>query len=425
MTPLDNWLTPGAGAAAPLWTLEGLRGADPVLGFALVMLVAVVLAEQLHRRLRLPRLWGYMITGALASPLGLRIFERTDLDPWKPIIDLAIGVLVFELGSRIRPRWLIDNPWLALSCVLEGLVAGLCVTAGLIYLDAPVSSAWLAGAVAMSTSPIITLVLVHEVRSRGQVTERLLMMAAINSLLTILAIKGWRVMVAADAPTLLGAELLPAVTDAILVVSGSFLLGVAAGWLLAKLTQPIRAVAAAPVLQIALVILAAMLAAQWKLSPMLVLLVAGMVARSRMGHALTVEPHLGSAGAVLTVLLFIALGMLFTLDGLPALWPWVVAILLARLVGKGMVVALLARLSALGWKQAAALTLALQPLSSLAVLLAGDTFAWSDELSGMDAGLLQALLVATTVSHLIGPMLTKWSLQSLVSECPQPSAKDR
>jgi Kef-type K+ transport system membrane component KefB len=422
MTALDRWLTSPPGSAAPLWTLEGLRGADPVLGFALVMLVAVALAELLHRKLRAPRMLGHMITGALASPLALRLLDRTDLDPWKPIIDLAIGVLVFELGSRIRPRWLLDNPWLAFTCVLEGLLAGVCVAAALVSLGAPVPSAWLAGAVAMSTSPVITLVLVHELRSRGQVTERLLIMTAINSALAMLALKAWNVVAAAGSINL-GNELVPVATDAVVVIGGSFLLGMLAGWLLAKLNQPLRDAAAAPVLQISLVILAAMVAAQWQLSPLLALLIAGMAARSRMGHTLTVEPQLGSAGAVLTVLLFIALGMLFTLDDISTLLPWVLAILLARLAGKGIAVAVLARLSALGWRQAAALTLALQPMSSLAVLVAGNTFGWASQLPGVAGGVLQAVLIATTLSHLIGPVLTQWALRSLASECPHPPPK--
>ncbi len=418
MTPLNSWLSGPTGAAPPLWTLEGLRGADPVLGFALVMLVAVALAEVLHRKLHAPRMLGHMITGALASPLALRLIDRTDLDPWKPVIDLAIGVLVFELGSRIRPRWLIDNPWLAFTCVLEGVLAGLCVAVALTALGAPGPSAWLAGAVAMSTSPVLTLALVHEVRSRGQVTERLLIITAINTALAMLALKAWNVVAAAGSVNIAN-ELLPVITDAVVVLGGSFLLGMAAGWLLAKLHQPLRDAAAAPVLQIALVILAAMVAAQLALSPLLALLIAGMAARSRMGHMLTVEPQLGSAGAVLTVLLFITLGMLFTLDDLATLWPWVFAILIARLVGKGAAVALLARVSALGWRQAAALTLTLQPMSSLAVLLAGNTFGWASQLPGVAGGVLQALLIATTLSHLFGPVLTKVSLQRLADECPQ------
>ena len=95
--------------------LDGLRAADPVLGLALLMLVAILLAEALHRTWRIPRTCGHMLTGAVAGPVMLRIFQGLELDPWKPLIDLAIGALLFELGTRLRPRWLLDNRWLALS----------------------------------------------------------------------------------------------------------------------------------------------------------------------------------------------------------------------------------------------------------------------------------------------------------------------
>ena len=111
-----------------------------------------------------------------------------------------------------------------------------------------------------------------------------------------------------------------------------------------------------------------------------------MTARALMGHRLTVEPYLGSAGAALTVLLFISLGVLFSFDGVRQVWPWVLALIGARLLGKGLGVALLARPSGLGWRQALGLTLALQPMGSLAVLLVADNFRWAAQLPGFDAG---------------------------------------
>ena len=176
-------------ASAPLWSLESLRGVEPVLALTIIMLLGVVAADLLHRVVKLPRACGWMLVGALASPLALRLIDRTEIDPLKPLIDLAIGMLVFELGSRIRPRWLFDNRWFALASVLEGLLAGLGVAAALVALDAPVVAAGVAGAVAMSTSPAITLAVVHESRPRGQVTERLMMMTAVNSALAMLALK--------------------------------------------------------------------------------------------------------------------------------------------------------------------------------------------------------------------------------------------
>lgn len=398
-------------AGAPLWTLEGLRSADPVLGLALLMVLAVVLADLLHRHARLPRACGHMLIGALASPLVLRLLERNELDAWKPLIDLAIAVLVFELGTRIRPRWLIDNPALALTCLLEGLLAGAAVTGALLLLGVPMLSAVVAGTVAMSTSPVITLAVLHETRPRGQVTERLLLMTAINSVLAMLLLRVWHV-VGASAER----DLVTTAADGLYVIAGSFLLGAVCGLLLDLLSRRVGGAGAMPVLQIALVTIASMLAVQWTLSPLLALLVAGVVARTRMRHGLTVEPQLGSAGAALGVVLFIFLGLLLTLDDLSSLWPWVLAIIAARLLGKGVAVALLARPSGLGWRQAAALTMALQPMSSLAVLLAADTFAWGSQLPGMDRSVLQALLAATTLMQLTGPLWTVVGLQHVARE---------
>ena len=409
-------VTAASAASAPLWSLDGLRAADPVLGLALLMLLAILLAETLHRTWRLPRICGHMLTGAIASPLLLRLLDRSELDPWKPLIDLAIGAMLFELGTRIRPRWLLDNPWLALTCALQAALCGAGVAAGLVWLGAPALTAAVAGMVALSTSPVIVLAVSHEERSRGQVTERLLLMAALNAVIAVVGLKVLRVVLASDV-TAPGDELLLALTSALRVLGGSFLLGVAAGFALDRLSPLVRGTPAMPVLQIALVITASMLAAQLTLSPLLALLVAGMTARSRMAHGLTVEPHLGSAGAVLNVLLFICLGLLFTLDDFWLLWPWVAVIIGVRLLGTALAVVALARPSGLGWRQAAALTLALQPMSSLTVLLAADTFGWATQLPGVHGPTLQALLLAVTLMQFSGPVWTQLSLRHIAREC--------
>jgi Kef-type K+ transport system membrane component KefB len=406
---------------APHIALPDLHQLDPVLGLAAVMLIAVVAASLLHRLLKLPRVTGYMLVGALASPLGLGLLAPADLDGWKPIIDLAIAVLVFELGSRLQPRWLIHNPWLAASCVLEGLCAALAVGAVLVWLGAPLLSAVLAATVTATTSPIIVMAGVHELRPRGQVGERLLMMCAINSALTVLMLKLWPLL-AMTGQQSLASDALTWLASALFVVCGSFLLGLFGGWILDRATRFSDQRHGMPVLQIALVMLAATLASTWGLSPLLTLLIAGMTARALMGHRLTVEPYLGSAGAALTVLLFISLGVLFTLDGAAQVWPWVVALIVARLIGKGVGVALLARPSGLGWRQAGGLTLALQPMGSLAVLLVADNFRWFEQLPGFDLGVMQALLISAAVMQLTGPLWLELGLKRVAGECLEEGA---
>ena len=124
----------------------------------------------------------------------------------------------------------------------------------------------------------------------------------------------------------------------------------------------------------------------------------------------------GSAGAVLNVLLFISTGLLFSVNGAQTLWPWVLALIAARLLGSAIAVAGLARLSGLAWRQAGALTIALQPMSSLAVLLAADTFGGASSLPGVDVFALQALLVATTLMQLTGPVWTSIALRRVARE---------
>jgi Kef-type K+ transport system membrane component KefB len=394
--------------------LAGLRGADPVLGLALVVLAALVLASALHRRLRLPRLLGYLLVGAIASPALLGLLQRTDIDPWKPLIDLAVAALVFELGTRLRPRWLVDNPWLAACSALEAAAAGGAVWLALVALGAPSPSAAAAAALAAATSPVITMATFLEARPRGQVAERLLMLSAINSALAILAVKLWPVL--AHTKGLSGPDPLALLANASIVIFGSLLLGLACGVLIDRLGRLHDEPATMPVLQLALVILAALLAIAWGLSPFIALLVAGMTARSRMRHRLMVQPYLGSAGAALTVMLFVSFGVLSTLQDWRALWPWVLAIVLARLIGKGIAIFATARPSGLSWRQATALTLALQPMSSLSVLLVADSFGWRTQLPGAEPAVIQALLIATTLMQLSGPLWTLWPLRRIVDE---------
>ena len=400
------------GSELALWPIEALRSADPIMGLAVLMIVALLAGEAVHRVTRLPRALGAMLVGALASPLALSLMVRTELDSWKPLLDLAVGLLVFELGSRIRPRWLLDNPWLAVKCLAEALVTGVAVTGVLVWMGVSLSSAGLAGAVAMASSPVIAMAVLNELRPRGQVSERLLMMTAVNTVCAVLALTAWRVLATLDSD---GFDWQPALAGALYALCGSYLLGAFAGLLLERLSRQIQGPGLAA-LQLALVVLAAMLAAQFTVSPLLALLIAGMVARARMGHRLQVEPQLGSGGAALTLLLLVTLGMLSTLEGLFDLLPMVAAIIGARLLAKVGTVLLLARPSGLGWRQSLGLGLALQPASGLSVLLTSNTLGWPSSLPLPDSTLLQALLIALTLMQLSGPVWLQLGLCTVARE---------
>jgi len=57
-------------------------------------------------------------------------------------------------------------------------------------------------------------------------------------------------------------------------------------------------------------------------------------------------------------------------------------------------------------------------MSSLAVLLTADTFGWPSQLPGANGGVLQALLISTTLLQFIGPLLAERAVRDLAQECP-------
>ena len=149
-------------APAPLWTLDGLRAADLVLGLALLMLVAILLAEALHRtahpahlRPCSPARWPARDAAHLP---GLELTIRGSRSSISPSARCCSS-----WARGLRPRWLLDNRWLALSVLLQAaLLAPACSSPlALGWLGAPWLTAVVAGTVAASTSPVIVLAVSH------------------------------------------------------------------------------------------------------------------------------------------------------------------------------------------------------------------------------------------------------------------------
>jgi Kef-type K+ transport system membrane component KefB len=116
------------------------------------------------------------------------------------------------------------------------------------------------------------------------------------------------------------------------------------------------------------------------------------------------------------VLLFLSLGLLFTLEGLGRLWPWVLGFLLARAVAKLVAVAAFARPSGLGWRQSLGLAIALQPAAPLAVLAGASTLGWPADVPAVHAGVVQAVLIGITLMQVTGPWWAQFGLQFVARE---------
>ena len=117
----------------PLWPLS----VSPALWLALSLVVAVLVGEALVRYAKLPRIVGYIGIGLLLGPGGMGLIPQLPDTEWRLVVDLALGILLFELGSKVNLRWLRANPWLAGTSLLEAGTSFFAVFLLLLWFDIP------------------------------------------------------------------------------------------------------------------------------------------------------------------------------------------------------------------------------------------------------------------------------------------------
>ena len=385
----------------PIWPLS----VSPALWLALALVIAVLVGEGLVRYLRLPRIVGYVGGGLLMGPAGLNLIPELPASEWRLLVDLALGILLFELGSKVNLRWLKANLWIAFSSLLESSATFFAVFALLLWFDVAHVTAAVVASICIATSPAIVVRTAIESRAQGQVTERLLLMTALNCIYAIICHK----IAVAFMYDESGTSLIHTVLPPLYLIGGSALLG----WLFGNTFNIIhrhlgRHEETFSFLLFGMIAIATIVASTLKLSPMLILLSAGLIVRYRRHRPHTFLPHFGSAGAVLVVLMFTANGLTANLSGIRDSLMMVLLLILVRTAAKLTPVLLLARFSGINLKQGLALGIALAPMSSLTLLLTLDTAAaFPDFASGMGLVLMSCIVIL----ELVGPILVQMALR--------------
>ena len=382
------------------WTLQP----DTLLGAALLAVIAALAGEAVWRVLRWPRLVGYVIVGTVLALTGRG--AAGDEPALRVVIDGALALLLFEAGARLRLRWLVRNPWLLATSVTESLLTGIVVFSVLSMFGLPTEVATPLCIVAVCVSPAVLQRVVGELHAAGQVTERLLTLAALNTLYAVLAMK------------LLSAGLLlsdprtwvEAVSPVMFSFFGSILLGAALGEGLALIARrfDLREDNSI-VLLLSAVLLALVVAKTLSLSTLLVPLLAGMWLANRSERPWIWPRHFGSAGSVLVLVMFVAVSSAWTIEALAASAGVALALVLARGLAKGLAVLALAKPSGLGIGQAACLAIGLTPMSATAWVLALDFVARHPNVG---AQMMPVLLASLALLELAAPLAVMAGLRA-------------
>lgn len=374
--------------------------------FAILLLAATLAGEAVNRWLRLPRILGYVAVGMLLGPHGLGALDVGSLGRMRVFFDVALGLVLFELGHRIDLGWLRRNPWLPASSLLEAGLSFVAIYLALLAFGVAAMHATAAAALGMATSPAVLVQLTRELKSQGQVSERLLMLCALNSVYSVVAFSMWLAWLHLEYR----GGVLAMVLHPLYLIAGSIALAAAGAaasrWLFSWMQ---RRPAAELLLFLGLILLLVALSRALELSVLLSLVAFGVLVKNLDPRMQVLPREFGVATSAFVVLLFVLTGAslnlgLLTAGGLLAALAYVAA----RCIAKVAATVALARPSGISLRKGALVGIGLVPQSGLALVIAQDVSSFYPEFGSTLAGIV---LGAVLVLEFAGPVATQLALQ--------------
>lgn len=377
---------------------------QPIL-FGALLAAGLLAGEAVRRYLALPRIVGYVLAGVALGPQVSGLLGPQTLLAARVLVDLSIGLIVFELGARLDFGWLKRNRWLPVTAIAESLFSFFAIYATLLAFGFRPLLAAVAAAIGTATSPAVVMLVAHDLRAEGQVTERMLLFTAVNCVVAYVSLTlllpflhfehlvDWR-------SALLHPLYLLAGSAAVGMAACALMLGLAA-WLGKREDRQF-------VLLVAMIVLTVGVTRVLNLSVMVALVTLGMLARNLdFRHAL-MPLRFGYGGQLFFVILFVLTGASLEFAGLWKAAAAVAAFIVVRFLAKGLALLLFGRASGLQSRSAGLLAIALLPMSGLAVVMVQDTAALYPSFG---RELAVVVLSAVAVLELLGPVATQFALR--------------
>jgi len=300
------------------------------LGF---LLIAAHLGGELAKRVRLPRITGFLLTGFAVGPAWLGLVRADEVDALRFIADAAVALIAFAAGSALtldllrRGRRMLARlsagailfPFGIVAAVVLSVSPWFPLTVHQPFGDA-LAVALILGAFAAASSPSVTMALIDELDARGPFARAVLGVTVVKDVAVILLVA---LVLALGRPLTSAGALDARVVWATLVyLLGSLGAGVALGDLVARYLKIFER--DTTLFLVVLAFFTAEVARLLNLEALLIALAAGFYITnfSRVeGERLMAALRRGSLPVY--VVFFALAGAGLHVEALAELWPWI------------------------------------------------------------------------------------------------------
>ena len=302
-----------------------------LLSLGIILLIGFA-STRLTKRLGLPYVSGYIVSGILIGPYLLGLIPQDVVTKMSFVSDIALAFIAFGVGRFLKKETIrATGRAVPIVTVAEALLSGALVTLvtmGLLRMDWKLSL--LLGAIATATAPASTMMTISQYKAKGEFVNVLLQVIAIDNVVCLLVFSLVSAWVSASES---GDVTFAGIALPMLYNLGVIVLGAGFGWLLAKMLPPSRSRDNRLIIAIAMLLALAGICAAFGVSPLLACMVFGAVYINGTEDKKLFK-QLNRFTPPVMILFFVVSGMKLNVPMLASIGLVGVVYFLARILGK-------------------------------------------------------------------------------------------
>ncbi len=371
-----------------------------------MMIVAGILLGTAVKVVKLPHVTGYLVAGLIIGPSLLGLINHETLSTLKVMPEVALGFIAFSIGQEFKFSYFKRVGTLPIViAVFEALLAVVVVFGAMMAFGQPLLFSLVMSSIAAATAPAATVMVINQYKARGEVTETLLSVVAIDDAVALILFG----VAAAVATSLQGADvsILETIMKPFIDIFFSVGMGVLLGVVLVLPLNYLKGKGIKLSIIVAFVLIGIGLASQFELSGLLLCMSMGAAVANLYKDHEEVAGLIEAFTPPIFILFFVMSGAELELAVLPTIGLVGSVYMIFRVIGKVLGAYVGASIKNASHKIKKYLGLCLIPQAGVAI---GLSLAAS-QVVPQYAGTIRAVtLSATLIYELVGPAISKYAL---------------
>lgn len=379
---------------------------NPLYYLAIAMF-AGLFATRIAKFLHLPNVTGYLVAGVVIGPFCLNILNKEAVLSLGLLTDLALGFIAFSIGNEFKLSDIKKmGSRIFIITALEALTATFIVTLVLLIFKVEPSVAVTLGAIAASTAPAATLLVVRQYKAYGPLTHTLLPVVALDDAVGLIAY-AIAVNVAKTLALHTNLNLSKTILNPLVEIVLSLFAGFVLGLILSFLCRYFKSHTNRVSLSLAMVLWGVTLASKYNLSSLLLCMMVGGTYINLRNDATKILAYVDEWTAPLFMLFFVLSGAELNLKSLSSIGLIGVIYVAMRASGKALGAYLGGKITKAPNAVCCYLGLTLMPQAGVAIGMARMVI---KQLPQFGSQIQTVILSATLVYEFIGPLVAKYAL---------------